>query len=101
MKRLLSHLSVGILISLLTISCDTKYTSKYTLENNSDSTLFISVPRTKDSSTNTFVKFNWKSIPAHTTFTIGEFIRFGKFRDDQLYNFKDSLYLSLDSVANV
>lgn len=100
-NKILYNLFLGAIISMFLMSCDPTYTSKYEFYNNSDSTIFLSVKRIKDTSNNEIVNYNWRTVLAHTTYTIGEFKRIGKLRDDKLNNFKDSIYLSLDSVTNI
>jgi hypothetical protein len=102
-KKFILILSIGIFISILTISCDPMYTNNYTLENNSDSTLFVSVKRTyiNDSITSKLISYNWQTIHAHTSEVINRDGMRGKIKDDQLNYFGNSIKLTLDTILNI
>jgi hypothetical protein len=102
-KKFIFILSLGIFISILTISCDPMYTNNYTLENNSDSTLFVSVNRTyiKDSISSKLISYNWQTILAHTSEVINTDRMRGKLKDDQLNYFGNSIKLTLDTIHKI
>ena len=102
-KKFIFILSLGIFISILTISCDPMYTNNYTLENNSDSTLFVSVNRTyiNDSISSKLISYNWQTILAHTSEVINTDRMRGKLKDDQLNYFGNSIKLTLDTIHNI
>ncbi len=104
LKKISLIFVLGILISILTAgACEPKYSSKYILENNSDSTLFLSLFRNyqKDSISTKLITNNWIKIPAHTGYKLGDYAMWGKLRDDQLMYFNDSLKLTLDTLAKI
>ena len=102
-KKFIFILSLGIFISILTISCDPMYTNNYTLENNSDSTLFVSVNRTyiNDSISSKLISYNWQTIHAHTSEVINTDRMRGKLKDDQLNYFGNSIKLTLDTIHKI
>ena len=102
-KKFIFILSLGIFISILTISCDPMYTNNYTLENNSDSTLFVSVNRTyiNDSISSKLISYNWQTILAHTSEVINTDRMRGKLKDDQLNYFGNSIKLTLDTIHKI
>ena len=102
-KKFIFILSLGIFISILTISCDPMYTNNYTLENNSDSTLFVSVNRTyiNDSISSKLISYNWQTILAHTSEVINTDRMRGKLKDDQLNYFGNSIKLTLDTLTKI
>ena len=102
-KKFIFILSLGIFISILTISCDPMYTNNYTLENNSDSTLFVSVNRTyiNDSISSKLISYNWQTIHAHTSEVINTDRMRGKIKDDQLNYFGNSIKLTLDTIHKI
>jgi hypothetical protein len=103
LKKFIFILGIGIIISTVTISCDPMYTNNYTLENNSDSTLFVSVNRTyiNDSISSKLISYNWQTILAHTSEVINRDGMRGKIKDDQLNYFGNSIKLTLDTILNI
>ena len=103
LKKFIFILGIGIIISTVTISCDPMYTNNYTLENNSDSTLFVSVNRTyiNDSISSKLISYNWQTIHAHTSEVINTDRMSGELKDDQLNYFGNSIKLTLDTILNI